>query len=76
MYLKESITKTLKTRTFVGLFLEQLQSMKIIEELTYTMGRPILSSEYEEKVPVIVIDNITAGKIFGNSNPSRGKNYC
>ena len=37
-----------------------------IDEVVYIEGRPILSVEYEESSPVIVMDNITAKKLFGN----------
>ena len=61
--------KNLKNQDLRGAIFGTTPGYEIIDELTYTMGRAILSSEYEEKVPVIVIDNITAGKVFGKENP-------
>jgi len=43
-----------------------------IDEVVYIEGRPILNIEYEEADPVIVLDNLTAKKLFGNES-SLGK---
>ena len=37
-----------------------------IEEVTYLSGRPILQSEYQDMVPVIVIDHVTAETLYPN----------
>lgn len=39
-----------------------------IDKVQYIEGRPILSVEYEECAPVIVIDHLTAKKLFGNNS--------
>lgn len=40
-----------------------------IDRVTYIKGRPILSIEYEEGSPVIVIDHLTAKKLFNLESP-------
>jgi len=42
---------------------------EMIEKVQYIEGRPILSVEYEESTPVIVMDHITAKKLFRNNSP-------
>ncbi len=37
---------------------------EIIEEINYIAGRPILRSEAENKIPVMVMDHVTAGRLF------------
>ena len=40
-----------------------------IDRVNYVKGRPILSIEYEDAAPVIVIDDLTAKKLFGTESP-------
>jgi len=39
-----------------------------VDRVTYLEGRPILNIEYEDATPVIVIDNLTAEKLFKNES--------
>lgn len=43
-----------------------------VDKVNYVKGRPILNIEYEEGSPVIVIDHLTAKKLF-NSESALGK---
>ena len=40
-----------------------------VDRVNYIKGRPILSIEYEEGSPVIVIDHLTAKKLFNSESP-------
>ncbi|UUV18192.1 ABC transporter permease [Fusobacteria bacterium ZRK30] len=40
-----------------------------VDRVNYIDGRPILSIEYEEGSPVIVIDHLTAKKLFNSESP-------
>ncbi|WP_028855864.1 ABC transporter permease [Psychrilyobacter atlanticus] len=40
-----------------------------VDRVNYIEGRPILSIEYEEGSPVIVIDHLTAKKLFNSESP-------
>jgi putative ABC transport system permease protein len=61
--------KTNSKRDLRGGLFGTSPGFEIIDEVTYTMGRPILTEEFLEKTPVIVIDHITANKIFQGKNP-------
>ena len=41
---------------------------EMVDEVVYIEGRPILTVEYEEYAPVIVLDHITAKKLFGDAS--------
>lgn len=65
-----SIKNTLgKNINRIALVYSTTPDFEKIEKVNYTEGRPILSVEYEESTPVIVVDNLTAKKLFGNNSP-------
>jgi putative ABC transport system permease protein len=61
--------KTTKNKNLRGGLFGTSPGYEIIDEVTYIMGRPILNEEFLEKSPVIVIDHVTANKIFPDKNP-------
>lgn len=56
--------KTDDKRDIRGAIYGSSRDFEIIEEVSYIAGRPILNSEAEDKMPVIVLDHVTAGRIF------------
>lgn len=60
--------KNTKNKNLRGGLFATSPGYEIIDEVTYVMGRPILENESLEKVPVIVIDHITANKVFPDKN--------
>lgn len=56
--------KTGDNRDVRGVIYGTNEDFEDIDEVTYLYGRPILSSEYTNMQPVIVMDHITAGRIF------------
>ncbi len=56
--------KTSDKRDLRGAIYGSSKDFEIIEEVNYIAGRPILNSESEDRIPVIVIDHVTAGRLF------------
>ena len=61
--------KNTKNKPLRGGIYGTSSGFEVIDEVTYMMGRPILENEFLEKTPVIVIDHVTANKIFPDKSP-------
>ncbi len=64
--IKNTLGKDIKRMALVNSTTPEFEK---IDKVHYVEGRPILSVEYEECAPVIVVDHITAKKLFGADSP-------
>ena len=65
--------KTGEKRDLRGMVYGTDSDFEEIEKINYIEGRPILQSEYQNLVPVIVIDHFTASKLLPNQISAIGE---
>jgi len=76
----EAITPSIKERISIknklgpdikrqSLVLSTTPEFEKIDRVQYIEGRPILSIEYDEGASVVVLDHLTANKLFGSESP-------